>query len=241
VDSPSETPIDAHAVRALQECIAADGVALFPADTVYGLACDPGSEAAIAKLYALKGRPARKPSALLFGSLQAARSELERLGSRTRSAAEALLPGALTLLLPNPERRFPLACDPAGKGTQAGEEAPAGEGAYGQSPVESVVGLPLGLRVPGWPAHLAALAAVEAPLMQSSANLAGEPPALALADVPPSIRQGADLVLDGGVLPGIASTVLDLTCFEREGAWRVVREGACSRESIARALASLRA
>lgn len=217
----TRTTLDATAVYALQECVAAGGVAVFPADTVYGLACDPSSESAIAKLYAIKGRAVRKPSALLFGSLRAAEPELERLGPRTRSAAEALLPGALTLLLPNPEGRFPLAC--------ADDTRPRpGEDGTG--------GPPLGLRVPAWPPRLAALAALQAPLMQSSANLSGEPAALALADVPLSIRQGADLVLDGGELLGIASTVLDLTHFERDGVWEVVREGACRRESIARAL-----
>jgi L-threonylcarbamoyladenylate synthase len=68
-------------------------------------------------------------------------------------------------------------------------------------------------------------------VLQSSANLAGGPDARRLADVPESIREGADLVLDGGELPGVASTVIDL-----RGEWRIVREGAVSREDVARAL-----
>ncbi|MDQ3723322.1 MAG: Sua5/YciO/YrdC/YwlC family protein, partial [Actinomycetota bacterium] len=74
-----------------EECIAAGGVALFPADTVYGLACDPTSRTAIARLYALKGRPADKPAAVMFFSLERALTALPALGQRTRGALRALL------------------------------------------------------------------------------------------------------------------------------------------------------
>ena len=57
-------------------------------------------------------------------------------------------------------------------------------------------------------------------MLQSSANLSGEPDARRLDEVPASIRAGADLVLDGGELPGVASTVLDLREYERRGEWR---------------------
>ena len=61
---------DAHeratAARALGACVAAGGVAVFPADTVYGLACDPENADAVARLYALKGRPPDKPAAVMF-------------------------------------------------------------------------------------------------------------------------------------------------------------------------------
>ena len=77
------------------------------------------------------------------------------------------------------------------------------------------------------------LAPVGRPVLQSSANLAGGPDARRLADVPESIRAGADLVLDGGELPGVPSTVIDL---RRPDEWRIVREGAVSREDVARAL-----
>ena len=96
----------------------------------------------------------------------------------------------------------------------------------------------LGLRVPAWSPALAALAAVEMPVLQSSANLSGEPDARRLLDVPQSIRAGADLVLDGGDLPGIPSTVIDLREYERRGEWQVVREGPLTRADLERILAS---
>jgi L-threonylcarbamoyladenylate synthase len=64
-------------------------------------------------------------------------------------------------------------------------------------------------------------------VLQTSANLSGGPDPRRLADVPESIRDGADLVLDGGELPGVPSTVVDLTGYEG-GEWTVLREGALS-------------
>jgi len=86
-----------------EECIAGGGVAVFPADTVYGLACDPEDERAVARLYELKGRPPDKPAAVMFFAVGA----LPPLGPRTRALAERLLPGPVTLLVPSD--RFPLA------------------------------------------------------------------------------------------------------------------------------------
>ncbi len=210
---PHPRPLAAADVDALRECIAGAGVAVFPADTVYGLGCDPESEPAVRRLYELKGRPPARPAAVMFFALDLALAVLPEIGPREREALRALLPGPLTLLLPNPARRFPLACGPDPGAAQT-----------------------LGLRVPVLPAQLVALAALERPLLQSSANLSGGPEARRLTDVPASICAGADLTLDGGELPGVASTVLDLRDYARSGEWRVVREGPIGRAEIERAL-----
>ena len=198
------TPADA---RALADCIRAGGVAVFPADTVYGLACSPSDPAAVARLYALKGRPAEKPSAVMWFSPAPALAALPELGPRTRAVLERLLPGPVTALIENPARRFASACGPD----------PA----------------TLGIRVPALDAPLAALASVGVPVMQSSANASGGADARDLADVPGDIRAGADLVLDAGPRPGISSTVVDLRGYERDGAWHVVRDGAMPSEALA--------
>ena len=88
-------------------CIRGGGVVVFPADTVYGLACDPENPAAVQRLYALKGRPPDKPAAVMFFDRDRALAALPELGPRTRALAERLLPGAVTLLVPSD--RFPLA------------------------------------------------------------------------------------------------------------------------------------
>jgi L-threonylcarbamoyladenylate synthase len=93
----------------LEACVAAGGVAVFPSDTVYGLACDPESRAAVERMYALKGRAPDKPSAVMFFDAGLALAALPELGSRTRALMGRLLPGGVTLVLPNPRGRYPLA------------------------------------------------------------------------------------------------------------------------------------
>ncbi len=193
----------------LDGCIAAGGIALFPSDTVYGLACDPESPAAIDRLYALKGRPPAKAAAVMFFQLEAALDAVPELGSATRDAIAHLLPGAVTVLLGNPARRFPLA---------------------GGADPET-----LGLRVVSVPV----LAGARTAVLQTSANLAGGPDARRLEEVPEAIRAAVDLVIDGGELPGTPSTVLDLRRFEHGGidAVRILRAGAVGEQEIATALA----
>jgi L-threonylcarbamoyladenylate synthase len=189
----------------LEECIVAGGVAVFPADTVYGLACSPASEAAVRRLYELKGRPPDKPAAVMFFALEPALAALPEIGPRTRRLLERLLPGGVTVLLPNPRKRYPLACGPDPR--------------------------TLGLRVPDVPA----LCGARVPVLQSSANPSGGSEARRLEDVPRAIRDGADLVLDGGELPGTPSTVVDLRGFEDDGEWGIVRAGAVPADRIAQA------
>jgi tRNA (cmo5U34)-methyltransferase len=116
------------------------------------------------------------------------------------------LPGQVTVLLPNPEQRFPFAC--------------------GEDPTT------LGLRV----ASVPALAGVRWPVLQSSANLAGGAEARTLDEVPERLRTAADLVIDGGTLPGTPSTVIDLRAYERDGRWSIVRSGAVTPAEVDAAL-----
>ncbi len=187
-------------------CIAVGGVAVFPADTVYGLACEPDTREAVERLYALKGRRPDKPAAVMFFDPELAFAALPELEPRTRSLLERLLPGGITALLPNPLRRYPLACGPDPH--------------------------TLGLRVPALGPATEALAEMRWPVMQSSANRAGGIDAQHLEEVPEEIRRGADLVLDGGELEGTPSTVVDLRRFELDGMWAVLRQGAVPERDI---------
>jgi len=198
----------------LEHCLATGGVAVFPADTVYGVCCDPDDATAARRLYQLKGRPPQRPAAVMFFALEHALERLPELEDAVLGALHALLPGPVTLLLGNPRRRFAAAC--------AGDRDT------------------LGLRVPLLSAQLRALAGVGRPLLQSSANLSGEPDARVLADVPARLRDGADLVLDGGPLPGTPSTVIDLREYAARGEWRVLREGALAPALVRERLEPLR-
>jgi L-threonylcarbamoyladenylate synthase len=190
---------------ALERCVAGGGVAIFPADGLYGLCCDPISEPAVERIQRLKGRDARKPSAVMCFSPLPLRELVSGMGPRVREAASALLPGPVTLVLPNPERRYPLACreDPERLGVRL-IEGP-------------LVGMPL-------------------PILQTSANLSGEPPAGSFEQLDPRLLEAVDLAIDGGALSGKPSTVIDLSGLDRDGTWRILREGAVSEDEVARAL-----
>ena len=197
-------------VETFERCMSVGGVALFPADTVYGLATEPDSREGVRRLYALKGRRPDRPAAGMFFSLELAHAALPELGERTRHAVGRLLPGGVTLLLPNPARRFPLACGPEPER--------------------------LGVRVPKLTGALAPLAAARWPVLQSSANRSGGADARRLADVDESIRARVDLQLDGGELPGTPSTVVDLTRYEDHGEHAILREGAVPAAAVAAVL-----
>ena len=203
----------AEEVATFERCISVGGVALFPADTVYGLATEPESREGVDRLYRLKGRPPDQPAAVMFFRLELALAALPELGERTRAAVERLLPGGLTLLLPNPGRRYPLACGPEPER--------------------------LGLRVPALSARLEPLSGMRWPLLQSSANPSGGADVRRLEDVDERIRARVDLQLDGGELPGTPSTVIDLTSYADTGEFGVVREGAVRAAEVQRSLAGL--
>jgi hypothetical protein len=126
--------LTAAQAETFERCMAVGGMAVFPADTVYGVACDPDAKEAVQRICLLKRRPISKPSAVMFFQPSLALAALPELGPRTRDALLALLPGAVTLVLPNPAGRFPLA---------AGEDRGT-----------------IGLRVPALPPALAPLRAL---------------------------------------------------------------------------------
>jgi L-threonylcarbamoyladenylate synthase len=196
--------ISVEDARTFERCMAVGGYAVFPADTVYGLACDPDAKETVQRLHLLKRRSMDKPSAVMFFDAALALETLSELAPEVRAAAERLLPGAVTLLVANPKHRFPLAC--------------------GTDPDT------LGLRVPKLDNPLTE---VRWPVLQTSANYAGRPDPRRLQDVPIGLRDAADLVLDGGELPGTPSTVIDLREYAKTGDYAIVRQGLFPAEEVA--------
>ena len=165
---------------------------VLPTDTVYGLCGDPGREAVAREVARLKGRAERQPIALLAGAVDAL---LERVPELDRRPLDALLPGPYTLVLPNPQRRYPWLT--GGSAT-------------------------IGVRVPDLPPSAADVLHAVGAVFATSANVHGGPDPAQVEDIPEEILRAAAAVVDAGALPGTPSTVIDLTGPEprvlREGA-----------------------
>jgi L-threonylcarbamoyladenylate synthase len=169
---------------------------VLPTDTVYGLCANPYSEAPVRRAYALKGRDAAQPSALVASDVDMLLECIPELRSRIGSILRAVLPGPFTLVVPNPAGRY--------------------RWLTGDRPDT------LGVRVPELPTPADVVLMRTGAVMATSANLPGRPDPARLEDVPDEILDGCAAAIDAGELPGVPSTVIDLTGDEP----RVLREGA---------------
>ena len=182
---------------------------IVPTDTVYGLAADGLSSSAAAALYAAKGRARRQPTALVAASVDLVHVALPALPADVVGAVEALLPGPLTLVVANPDRRFPW----------LSVERPD----------------TIGLRVPALSGPGAEVLEEVSFLVATSANLPGGPDPKSLGEVPAELLDAVAAVVDGGPLPGVPSTVVDLTGPEP----LILREGAIPAAEVLARLAGL--
>jgi L-threonylcarbamoyladenylate synthase len=157
----------------------------FPTETVYGLGADATDAAAVAAIYALKGRPQRNPLICHVASVAAAR-RLGRFDERAEILARAFWPGPLTLVLPRM------------RGCRAVAQVSAGRPN-------------IALRVPSHPVALKLLRAVGRPLAAPSANPSGRISPTTARHVAADLGAGVAMVLDGGPCKvGVESTVVDL-------------------------------
>jgi len=185
--------------------IRAGGPVILPTDTVYGLCTTAYSADAAERLYALKGRPPTQPTALLASDVDMLLECVPELRGRAGTIARALLPGPYTLVLPNPARRYRWLTGPAPD--------------------------KIGVRVAELPPAAATVLARVGAVAATSANLAGGLEPRRLDQVVPELREKVSGAIDGGELPGIASTVIDFTTDPPT----VLRDGAASAaEAIAR-------
>jgi L-threonylcarbamoyladenylate synthase len=181
-----------HAVSALRS----GKPVVLPTDTVYGLCANPYREEPVRRAYRLKGRDEQQPSALLASDVDMLLECVPELRGRVGAMLRVLLPASVTLIVPNPARRY--------------------RWLTGSRPET------LGVRVPELPPAAAAVLARTGAVMATSANEPGAPDPARLEDVPEKLLAGCEAVVDGGELPGVPSTVVDLTASEPV----VVREGA---------------
>jgi len=176
---------DPAAIARAAETIRAGGLVAFPTETVYGLGADALDAAAVARIFAAKGRPSYNPLIVHVPTAQAARALVVRWPDAAARLAEACWPGPLTLVLP--------------KQPGVPDAVTAG--------LDSVA-----VRVPAHPVALALLAAAERPIAAPSANRFTELSPTSAEHVIKALGDRVDVVLDGGpATVGIESTVVDLT------------------------------
>ncbi len=181
-------------------------LAALPTETVYGLCANGMDAAAVAEIYAVKGRDENKPLSLMVAGKEAAEALCRDVPPAAYALMDAFWPGPLTLILP------------------AREEIPSVVLAGGKS---------VGLRCPDHPLTRELLRLCALPLAAPSANPSGEAAAVSAEEVLAYFRGRIPAVVDGGACPaGEPSTVLDMS----QKPWKILRQGALSEEKIAQLL-----
>src|SRR5262249_8556616 len=162
----------------------AGGVIAFPTDTAYGLAADPFNEAALDRIFRIKGRPETKPILLLVDSVQMAASVVKPRYIFYR-VVEAFWPGPLTIIMD----------------------------AVGALPARVTAGTKtVGVRWPIAAFATSLVSRVGNPITATSANRSGMPAPITAQEVRDQLGDSVDALVDGGVLPSPGgSTLLDLT------------------------------
>ncbi len=174
----------------------------FPTETVYGLGADAANPAAVAKIFAAKGRPAGHPLIVHLSGLAATQAWARALPAEARRLAEAFWPGPLTLVLPKAERVSPV--------ITGGQDTVA-------------------LRAPAHPIARALLAAFGGGIAAPSANRYGRISPTRAGDVREELGDAVALVLDGGACEvGLESTIVACP----GGSVTLLRPGAVSRSQL---------
>jgi L-threonylcarbamoyladenylate synthase len=204
---PQDLPVEKDAIDRAATLLRQGDLVAFPTETVYGLGADATSDAAVAAIYAAKGRPRFNPLIVHVPTTRDAR-RLVRFDDRALALAKAFWPGPLTIVLP---RR---------RGCPVSWLASAG--------------LPsLAMRVPDHPVALALLRACGTPVVAPSANRSGRVSPTSAAHVRRDLGRRVALVLDGGSCRvGVESTVVDLTSPKPA----LLRPGGIAKSAIERVL-----
>ena len=179
---PASPSAIAHAARLLR----AGQLVAFPTETVYGLGADATNERAVARIFAIKGRPRINPLIVHVSGLAEAES-LAIFDARARRIAAQFWPGPLTLVLPR--------------------RSDSGLALLASAGLDTVA-----IRAPAHPVAQALLRATGRPIAAPSANRSGRVSPTEAAHVAIELGDRVALILDGGrTAIGLELTVLDLT------------------------------
>lgn len=186
------------------EVVRAGGLLVYPTETVYGIGCDPANAAAVARVRAVKGRDADRPMLALTDRWGRVEPWLAGLTDAHRRLMQHAPPLPVTLVFDAAE-----AAPPALVSAEGG----------------------IGIRRTTDPFCRALVPAAGTPVLSTSANRAGQPPAHRFADLDPAVTDAVDLAMDAGRdLGGTPSTVVRI----EDGQLVILREGAVDAETLRR-------
>jgi L-threonylcarbamoyladenylate synthase len=188
------------------EVLRAGDLVVYPTETFYAIGADAMSTSALARIYAVKGREPDKPIALIAADAESAFTLAREIPDNARRLADAFWPGPLTLVLPS--------CDTI-DGSLIGPDGG------------------VGVRVSSHPMARTLAAELGRPITATSANLAGQAPAVTLSAVRGALGDKIKVCLEGGTLAGGApSTIVTFDC----ASVRILRAGAIGERAIAAVL-----
>ncbi len=185
-------------IQEVVEVIRGGGVVIYPTETLYGLGVDPFHPQAVKRLYEIKGRDRGKPIPFLIKDLQVLADLVEEIPAHGRDLIERYWPGPLTLIF------------------RAREGFP--------SPLRTGEGT-IGLRISAHPIARMIVERLDTPLTSTSANRAGGEDFTDIEALSRGFGDAVDLIIDGGEVSGLGSTVVDLTVTPP----KVLREGMIKR------------
>ena len=217
--------INEESLQLAAQIINAGGVIVVPTDTVYGVACDPFNEAAVAKIYQLKRRPRTKALQILMSSV----SDLEKLGLYLPSPldvlAEKFLPGGYSPIARAKKDSVATRLATLCKADENNEQNKIQE--QNKNQVEATQGV----RVPDCP-ELMKILRVTGPLAASSANRSGNESADSVEEAVAAFGDEIPLYLNAGPTRShVASTVVGADASDKDGIV-ILREGVISEEQI---------
>ncbi|MBP3558838.1 MAG: threonylcarbamoyl-AMP synthase [Thermoguttaceae bacterium] len=213
-----EENVDEAAVRRVVDALRDGKLVVLPTETVYGLAALASNAAAVERLIAAKGRPAGRPLALAISGADVLERFAPSVPTLAKRLARRLWPGPLTLVLDVSDPASELARLP-----ETSQKAILPEGKAG-------------FRVPRNAFVLKILETLGEPVVLTSANLSGEPPATSAADAKVGLDDRPDLIVDDGVAAfGEPSSVVEIVKTDKSdkiGTAKILREGAVSAEKL---------
>ncbi|WP_216380941.1 L-threonylcarbamoyladenylate synthase [Arcanobacterium phocae] len=196
-----------YALDTAQQAIQTGQVVCLPTDTVYGIGADPFSYDAVTALLAAKSRTRAMPPPVLVSSIEQSQTLVAQLPDSARAVMTAFWPGALTVILPAREEL----------GWDLGET-------FGT----------VAVRMPDDAVTLEFLRRV-GPLAVTSANKTGQEPATDISCAVEQLSDAVSVYIDGGTSPGgVPSTIIRWS--SADDTYEVLRQGALSREDLARVI-----